>query len=494
MTYEFRVTDLASEFGVHRNTIRNWINSGVLPATRTAGKRYRVRWRDYARLCAKYGRSPRQPSNRQPDLEELRAMTGGSTPPPFLLDSTAHGPIPGELVSRCTGCGACAAACGISGIDGLDPRKIIRMVALNLEEELLGSDWPWKCTLCRRCELSCPAEINIVDIMRALRGRRPRPDVPGYIQEGVEICLKKGNNIGIPRQDLLRVLAELEQRMRSRAHPEFILPVDQHGARLLVLLNAKIVYAEPEQLESWCTVLSVAGESWTLSSRDWEESNWAYFSGDDRAWRKLIKKTVGNLQRLGCQALLLPGCGHAAEAMTLGLRRWFPEILEQTRVYTPLDLMAEYLTAGRIRPDPGCWPGPVTYHAPCHYGRGGPDSALDHGEEKARQVITACCLDFVPLDPAGENTFCCGAGGGVMATPFKEEQVLHGRLKARQIRESGARVVVTPCPTCLDQIRYVLTREFDLAIQTIFPWQLVAESLHRQNSASSSTLSQGEPV
>ena len=32
MIYEAKVNELAEEFGVHRNTIRNWINSGILPA------------------------------------------------------------------------------------------------------------------------------------------------------------------------------------------------------------------------------------------------------------------------------------------------------------------------------------------------------------------------------------------------------------------------------------------------------------------------------
>ena len=31
MMYEFKVSELAEEFGVHRNTIRNWINAGTLP-------------------------------------------------------------------------------------------------------------------------------------------------------------------------------------------------------------------------------------------------------------------------------------------------------------------------------------------------------------------------------------------------------------------------------------------------------------------------------
>jgi len=482
MTYEFRVTDLAREFGVHRNTIRNWINAGILPATPAAGKRYRVNWDDYARLCARYGRTPRQPCRQEPDLEMLKAMTGGSTPASFVLDG---GPVTTEqaVVDRCNGCGSCGAACPISGVDGLDPRKLLRLAALGMERDLLASDWPWKCTLCRRCELSCPMGIGIVDFIRRLRGKREAKHIPGSIRQGIKTCLEHGNNIGIPREDLLAVLAELEQRMIRRGLDRFSLPIDRHDARLLVLLNSKIIFTEPELLECWCTIFDAAKESWTLTSRNWEESNWGYLAGDDRAWKNLTGRIVDNLLRLGCQALLLPGCGHSATATLTGLKRWFPEILERITIYSPLDLLAEYLHAGRLVPDPLACPLPVIYHPPCHYSRSGNEDTIDRGVATAHTVLSACCPHLSGTTPEDDNGFCCGAGGGIMAGPFAAEQVLHGRLLARRIRESGARVVVTPCSTCRDQIRHVLNREFDLDVEVLFPWQLMALALAHNGEA-----------
>ncbi len=51
MIYEVKVNDLAEEFGVHRNTIRNWINSGMLAAQEGPGRRYQIQWEDYKQLC-----------------------------------------------------------------------------------------------------------------------------------------------------------------------------------------------------------------------------------------------------------------------------------------------------------------------------------------------------------------------------------------------------------------------------------------------------------
>jgi len=50
---EFRVGSLAQALDVHRNTIRNWIKSGKLPAEATVGKRYCLSVDDFARFCAR---------------------------------------------------------------------------------------------------------------------------------------------------------------------------------------------------------------------------------------------------------------------------------------------------------------------------------------------------------------------------------------------------------------------------------------------------------
>ena len=55
--------------------------------------------------------------------------------------------------------------------------------------------------------------------------------------------------------------------------------------------------------------------------------------------------------------------------------------------------------------------------------------------------------------------------------------MFHGRIKARQIAESGARLVVTACHNCRDQIAKSLKREFNLNIEVEFLWEMVARAL-----------------
>lgn len=50
-----RVGELAQALGVHRNTIRNWIKSGVLEAEPAAGKRYQIPRASFLRFAESQG-------------------------------------------------------------------------------------------------------------------------------------------------------------------------------------------------------------------------------------------------------------------------------------------------------------------------------------------------------------------------------------------------------------------------------------------------------
>ena len=61
--------------------------------------------------------------------------------------------------------------------------------------------------------------------------------------------------------------------------------------------------------------------------------------------------------------------------------------------------------------------------------------------------------------------------------PYDQERIFYGRVKARQIKDTGAKMVVAPCHNCRDQIMKSLTKEFALDIETKYLWELVADSL-----------------
>jgi len=159
------------------------------------------------------------------------------------------------------------------------------------------------------------------------------------------------------------------------------------------------------------------------------------------------------------------------------LNRWFPEALKEFKIMSVFDLLQEYIESGRIKLDNTRHPHPVTYHDPCNYGRKS-EKAFGKGYYEEGRIITRqCCPDYREMEPNRSSNYCCGGGGGAWAMPFSPERVYYGRIKARQIRETGAKLVVATCHNCRDQIMKSLNHEYDLGIEVKYLWELVADSL-----------------
>lgn len=139
--------------------------------------------------------------------------------------------------------------------------------------------------------------------------------------------------------------------------------------------------------------------------------------------------------------------------------------------------MLEYIESGKITLSQDFHTIKATYHDPCNYGRKS-EKAFGHGYYEEGRIITkACCADYEDMEPNREFNYCCGAGGGAWAMPYSAERIFYGRIKARQIKDCGAELVIAPCHNCRDQLMKSLDKEFDLGIEVKYLWELVADSL-----------------
>ncbi len=70
----------------------------------------------------------------------------------------------------CYACGSCISGCPASNAEPpLLIRRLIRMVALGLEDELLDEDSPWSCVTCSRCEELCPMGVKPFELCLSIR-------------------------------------------------------------------------------------------------------------------------------------------------------------------------------------------------------------------------------------------------------------------------------------------------------------------------------------
>ena len=159
------------------------------------------------------------------------------------------------------------------------------------------------------------------------------------------------------------------------------------------------------------------------------------------------------------------------------MNKWYPEALNEFKIVSVFDLLMEYVRDGRIRLDDSKHQLRATYHDPCNYGRKSMKAFGVAYYEEGREITRQCCSDFRDMEPNRESNYCCGAGGGAWAMPFAPERVFYGRIKARQIQETGAELVIAPCHNCRDQLMKSLNQEYDLGIEVKYLWELVADSL-----------------
>ena len=89
----------------------------------------------------------------------------------------------GEHIRKCYACGVCSARCPIEKIEPeYNPRKIIRMIILGLEQDLLQEELLWHCSNCYTCQESCPrkGEFHRSDFRFKKYGGSPGTGTPGY--------------------------------------------------------------------------------------------------------------------------------------------------------------------------------------------------------------------------------------------------------------------------------------------------------------------------
>ena len=207
----------------------------------------------------------------------------------------------------CITCGMCASSCPASGIDGFDPRKLIRMISLGLEDAILESRWPWICTMCGKCENVCPMEVDIADAVRNIRALRERESVPGILHKGLTAALETGNNLRLPKEDYIFILEDVGEEIAEEPGFEgFHVPIDKYGANILTTIHNKLVNTHTEDLKHWWKIFHAAGEDWTVASENWEGTSWGYFTGDDEAMKVMTGRIYEQMQQLEVKNLLWP--------------------------------------------------------------------------------------------------------------------------------------------------------------------------------------------
>ncbi len=202
--------------------------------------------------------------------------------------------IPDANFDLCLTCGTCTGGCPASEQMDMDPRKLIRMLNLGLDDLVLKSDWMWVCSMCQRCVMACPMKINIPALIYNIRANVPRDRRPKGILGSCDQHIRTGSAMGAQKDDFEFTVMDVAEEIRED-HPGFedlAVSVDRVGAQMVLNQNSREPVTEPEEMGPLWKVLHAVGADWTYPSVMWAGENYCMFLADNEGWKYIIEEFV----------------------------------------------------------------------------------------------------------------------------------------------------------------------------------------------------------
>lgn len=346
-------------------------------------------------------------------------------------------------------------------------RQLDEALTEEMTDQLFGS-----CTLCGRCTKHCSIGIDIAYLVR--EGRKMLTEmnlVPAALQSTINNAINTGNNMGIPVEELTDTLSWLEDELKDEVNdPAASIPLNVPDVNILYTLNPREPKFFPLSISAMAKIFYAAKESWTLSTSMYDVTNYAYFTSNNDEAKTITQRLYDEVLKLNAKCCVLAECGHGSRAF-----RWEgPNYLQKSYpfdVITSVELLAEYISKGRLKLDKTKNTELMTLHDPCNLVREG------GVVEPQRYVLKNAAENFIEMTPHGTDNFCCGGGGGQLAmSEYNDRRMKTAEIKADQIRRTGAKIVVTPCHNCVDQLMQI-DNKFKLGVQVKTLAEIVADAI-----------------
>ena len=365
-------------------------------------------------------------------------------------------------LEACLRCGNCGTACAWvleTGDAELHPLRRVELLRdvyrrfLTWEGRVFGRAWAatqarekvfekreafWKCTACGRCTLACPLGISQRGLFRWARNAYSASDLgPAHpIRQAIADNTRLfSHSFGVSRERVFLLLGAF-----FAAH-EIEAPVDAPGAEYLLVFPTVDAYRFPNHLYKLFALLNAMGVRYTGSSRVVDLGTEVdHVLVDHKLSERILCAVEAEAERLGVRKLIVPECGCDVRTFFMDASRILGRPL-RVAVESVDVLLRDAIAVGSLPVHP--IERTVTLHDPCQVTR------LSGLGQVARDILAMIASRFVEMTPNREDNYCCnGSSGPLRLVENTDLRRRVSRLKAQQIRNTGAECVVTPCAIC----------------------------------------------
>ncbi len=349
----------------------------------------------------------------------------------------------------CVRCGRCEEACpaAISGMP-YSPRSFIQSLretmvttlassngnpSTGLFEEAVSEELPWYCTTCGACLARCPAFVNPVDEIVDLRRYQALTTgkLPKSVADTLRNMERQGNPWGMPAEDRIAWAEGLDIRELA--------PGDETD--VLLFLGCAFAYDDRNKkvARAFARLLQKANVDFGILGFDEVCcGETARRMGHEYLFQVFAEQNIEALSKIKFNRIVTQ-CPHCFNT----LKNEYPQLGGDYQVQHYTEFLAELsLPWEGISPNGHGVTGRVTYHDSCYLGR------YNQIYAQPRKLLNQAQVGHVEMARQGEDSFCCGGGGGQMwMETDPTTRINHRRLDdAIQVE---ADIVATACPYCL---------------------------------------------
>ncbi|MFN3995875.1 MAG: (Fe-S)-binding protein, partial [bacterium] len=340
----------------------------------------------------------------------------------------------------CTECGRCQEACPAFNVNQpLSPKSILIKLLDSIEEHTnnprngelvpnyINPESIWSCTTCGACFNSCPVLINPLNKIINLRRNlvMEKGDVPAQLQEtlnSIEIRNHpfKGN---IDKNQVLNKLKNVKIISNENEAKE----VDY-----IYWIGCAIIYNEQIQNISikLTEILEKAGLKIGVLKNESCTGDPARRIGNEYLFQIIAQNNINTLKKINKK--IITSCPHCYNI----IKNEYPQLDEEfkVKIYHHSQILSNLVKENKIKVVDKS----LTFHDPCYLGR------QNKIFQEPRIVVGKKIKE---MEKNKENSFCCGAGGGMYFLEKKEYKKINHERFEQAVKVSNN--IATACPYCL---------------------------------------------
>jgi Fe-S oxidoreductase len=299
----------------------------------------------------------------------------------------------------------------------------------------------WSCTTCGACLTRCPAFINppeqVVDLRRyqvLTTGAMPKS-----VGDTLRNMERQGNPWGMPPDDRLNWAEGLEVRE--------LIPGDEVNVLLFVGCAAAYDERNKKVVRAFVKLLNKAGVDFGVLGFD--ESccgETARRLGHEYIFQVFAEQNIEMFKAVKFQRIATT-CPHCFNT----LKNEYPQMGGDYTVMHYTELLSEILATGSLSLNGAGTQGSrgvgeqIAYHDSCYLGR------YNDIYSAPREILDRAKVNRIELARKGENSFCCGGGGGMMWMETDADTRINNQ-RVQQALDAKIDTVATACPYCLTML------------------------------------------